>query len=213
MKNFLEELEKPKTARGKARYEEILSAAHKLFLEKGFERTSINEIVKEAGGSMATAYRWFQNKETLFIVVFLRSTELVSGKIREEIGDPKTVREAFRELLERLFDASVFLADVEKKRPFFSEMLQLKTFHDVAIHQLNKCLVEPFQEALQKIEARFPICFRLGVEETARTIIRFTRCLLMEFVMSPQTWGEWCPYAIQESLNLMMVLIEERKEK
>ncbi|RYD43145.1 MAG: TetR/AcrR family transcriptional regulator, partial [Sphingomonadales bacterium] len=41
----------------------ILDAAESLFLEQGYERTSLAEIVKTSGGSLATLYELFGNKQ------------------------------------------------------------------------------------------------------------------------------------------------------
>lgn len=47
--------------------EVILKVALELFLEKGYENTSLNDIVKITGGSLATIYKKFENKNNLFL--------------------------------------------------------------------------------------------------------------------------------------------------
>ncbi|WP_181451001.1 TetR/AcrR family transcriptional regulator [Helicobacter valdiviensis] len=49
-----------------AKKERILDIAYKIFLEHGYEKTSLQMIVKETGGSLATIYEIFQNKNNLF---------------------------------------------------------------------------------------------------------------------------------------------------
>ena len=49
-----------------ARREQILAAAERMFLKEGFDKTSVNAIVREAGGSLATLYAEFGTKEALF---------------------------------------------------------------------------------------------------------------------------------------------------
>lgn len=44
----------------------IMQAASKLFLEQGFDRTSMDAVATEAGVSKLTVYSHFENKETLF---------------------------------------------------------------------------------------------------------------------------------------------------
>ena len=53
-------------ARGNARREAIIEAAMRLFAEKGYDATSIPDIIKESGGSYTTVYQTFKNKEGLF---------------------------------------------------------------------------------------------------------------------------------------------------
>lgn len=42
---------------------EILEAAQKLFVEKGYEETSVSDIMEAAGGAKGMFYRFFQSKE------------------------------------------------------------------------------------------------------------------------------------------------------
>ncbi len=49
-----------------ARREQFLAAAERMFLKDGFAKTSVNAIVREAGGSLATLYAEFGTKESLF---------------------------------------------------------------------------------------------------------------------------------------------------
>lgn len=71
--------------RGLKRRDLILDAAMALFLERGFEAASLQEIMSRAGGSLATLYRLFGNKEGLFNAVIERKAEAVFGEL--EIPD------------------------------------------------------------------------------------------------------------------------------
>lgn len=51
------------------RREAILKAATDLFLEQGYDRTSLEQIIERAGGSRRTIYQHFGNKEGLFVAV------------------------------------------------------------------------------------------------------------------------------------------------
>ncbi|HFF8809469.1 TPA: TetR/AcrR family transcriptional regulator [Klebsiella pneumoniae] len=55
--------------RTKARSDAIVEEAALLFQEMGYERASMNELVKRVGGSKATLYRYFPSKEALFVAV------------------------------------------------------------------------------------------------------------------------------------------------
>jgi AcrR family transcriptional regulator len=59
---------KSKRELNKAKKEALfINAAEKLFMKKGFENTSINEVAKEAGLTKRTLYQYFQSKEDLFM--------------------------------------------------------------------------------------------------------------------------------------------------
>jgi len=55
-----------RTPRGEARRSALLVAAREVFLEQGYEGTSIEEIVRRVGGSKASLYSYFGSKEGLF---------------------------------------------------------------------------------------------------------------------------------------------------
>jgi AcrR family transcriptional regulator len=55
------------TSRGRQRSEEMLRTAADLFLEKGYEQTSVDEVIQRAGGSKTHIYREFGGKEGLFL--------------------------------------------------------------------------------------------------------------------------------------------------
>lgn len=57
------------TDRGSARRQAFLVAARAEFLARGFEAANVNEVVRNAGGSLATLYAQFGNKEGLFLAV------------------------------------------------------------------------------------------------------------------------------------------------
>ena len=67
---------KPQT-RGMARRQAMLDAATDLFLEKGFEGTSLSDIVSRSRGSRSTLYEQFGNKEGLLRSIVEQLTEQV----------------------------------------------------------------------------------------------------------------------------------------
>lgn len=63
----------PETCRLSQRRKAIITAARNLFVEQGYERTTLEQIVVCAGGSLATIYKLFGNKDRLFEEVVLES--------------------------------------------------------------------------------------------------------------------------------------------
>ena len=55
--------------RGVARRQAFLQAAREVFLSQGYEAASVNDVVRLAGGSLATLHAQFGNKEGLFLAV------------------------------------------------------------------------------------------------------------------------------------------------
>lgn len=86
----------------------IVDAARALFIEQGFERTTLGQIVERAGGSLATVYKLFGNKEGLLeAVVFEKaaSGESLIGELAECGTSPAdTLRRMAAVLYERFLD-------------------------------------------------------------------------------------------------------------
>lgn len=59
-------LDLPQTKRGHERCIALLESATTLFLERGYDAVSLDDIVQHAGGSKASIYKYFGNKEGLF---------------------------------------------------------------------------------------------------------------------------------------------------
>ncbi len=58
-----------RSERGEQKYAQVLEGARAVFLARGFEGASVDEIARNAGISKATLYRHFPDKETLFQAV------------------------------------------------------------------------------------------------------------------------------------------------
>lgn len=61
--------------RGELRVERFVDAATEVFAEKGYQHARLSEIVALAGGSLATLYRVFGDKEGLARAIIQRSME------------------------------------------------------------------------------------------------------------------------------------------
>ena len=63
----------------------ILAAAERLFAEKGTERTTMDDIAREAEYSKATLYVYFQSKEEIITAILLSGMVLLKKKVHEAI--------------------------------------------------------------------------------------------------------------------------------
>lgn len=89
----------------------ILEAATRLFMEKGYEHTSIQDIISNLGGlSKGAIYHHFKSKEDILVAVTNKMTE-ESNKILEGIRDRKDL--TGKEKLEMIFKKSVGRSDMD----------------------------------------------------------------------------------------------------
>lgn len=76
---------------------EILDAAQKLFLSKGYEETSVSDIMKEAGGAKGMFYRFFESKEEAMQALgdrmFLQNNPFEAVRGRNDLNGLQKIRE------------------------------------------------------------------------------------------------------------------------
>lgn len=72
--------------RGQERYEKIMEVALESFLNNGYENTSLSDIIEKSGGSLASVYKFFNNKEGLFTAIVERSLDNFCTEINEKIN-------------------------------------------------------------------------------------------------------------------------------
>lgn len=86
----------PSRARNRARMEEILSSAAKLFYSKGYHATTIEDVARDVGMLKGSLYYYIRSKEDLLYELLL--DVLVKGEERVEsaIAEGKTPEEKLR---------------------------------------------------------------------------------------------------------------------
>lgn len=91
----------PKTAkRTPSRQNEFLEVARALFEEKGFENTSVDDIVTKMGVAKGLFYYYFDSKEQLLAIIFDRMIDEVHASITAAMeGKNLTAMERFKALM------------------------------------------------------------------------------------------------------------------
>jgi AcrR family transcriptional regulator len=88
---------------GKERREQLLDIGRRLFAERGFEGTSIEEIAAQAGVSKPVVYEHFGGKEGLYAVVVDREVERLLTMATGLLLDGDNTREKFETAAVTLF--------------------------------------------------------------------------------------------------------------
>ena len=93
--------------RGELRTERFLDAATDAFIEKGYRRASLSEIVGRAGGSMSTLYRVFGDKEGLAHAIIERHMSAVTARLQDLRLSGLPPEAALQRVGESILDASI----------------------------------------------------------------------------------------------------------
>lgn len=84
----------------------ILAAAERLFAEKGTEKTTMDDIAREAEYSKATLYVYFQSKEEIINAILLSGMVLLKKKIHEAIESHSDWYQAYDAVCRSIYDAA-----------------------------------------------------------------------------------------------------------
>jgi AcrR family transcriptional regulator len=93
----------PETLRLDRRRAAIICAARHLFVDQGYERTTLAETVARAGGSLATVYKLFGNKDGLLEAVVLETVASGEALVRDVEASGLPPAETLRRLAEGLY--------------------------------------------------------------------------------------------------------------
>jgi AcrR family transcriptional regulator len=74
-----------------ARRRQILDAARACFLRKGFQATSMQEVIAEAGLSVGAVYRYFPGKDEIIRAIAAEATDRVIAAFALVVADPAPV--------------------------------------------------------------------------------------------------------------------------
>ena len=98
--------------------ENIIQSARALFESRGIEKTTVDDIAKEADCSKSTLYVYFKSKEEILQTILLEQMEQLLSLLKENIEKEGKFRDNYHAVCKAM-------ADYEKKYPiYFSCMLE-----------------------------------------------------------------------------------------
>ena len=149
--------------KGKKRYELIIKTALELFLERGYEKTSLSDIVAISGGSLSSIYTFFENKEGLFEAIVEQEIDSLIKEIDEKI-DLK-ISHSLEEFLTK-FSITCSKRHISLGRIMMSEGSKNggklgKTFLDQILKKIDLVLINFFErdEVKAKLDSKFSAKF------------------------------------------------------
>ncbi len=145
------------------REQDILDAAHAVFLERGYESAAVSEIAERAGVVEGTVFKYFESKRTLLYRVMARWYEAMLADYAEQLAGHRGTRARLRFVIWR------HLRSIEQNpalcRVFFREIRGADDYQGSTIHALNRrythVLIEILREGVAAGEVRRDVSFPL----------------------------------------------------
>lgn len=162
------------------KYNKILISAIDVISEKGFEKTSVSDIVKKAGIAQGTFYLYFSSKSALIPAIADNLLTITLERIKEKIQG----EENFWDILEIIIDETFILTDTYK------EVIVL-CYSGLAIdHSMEKweSIYQPYyfwlEDIMKKAIQANEIISDINLGWSARTIINLIENAAERFYIS-----------------------------
>lgn len=141
------------------RRQQIMVAAKRVFSVKGFSKTTMEDIAKEAELSPGTLYLYFKNKDELFSSLSLRILQYMNIRLEQAVSDSREVAP-----VERIDTLKEALYDVYE----FDPMMLINMFHiqsSETLKHLSPQLLNDIRELFKSSLAATAKIFEEGIEE------------------------------------------------
>ena len=134
-----------------ARKNEIIAAAATVFFEKGFSRTSMDDVIGIVGGSKRTLYKYFPSKDELFFAVAVRVSDRTVEELKvKHSGDLRETLTRFGVTYLRTVvspDGLALFRAVISEAPHLPKLGESFLHH--ATNRISQLLVDYFEEQNQ----------------------------------------------------------------
>lgn len=129
----------------------ILSAAEKLFLEKGLDKTQMVDIAAAAGISKVTLYRYFPHIDAIAIEVQIRMLERIASTVELDAEGFELSLEAVKAMVQRMVRSFNQLRDAYRYIGMF-DSLYLDHPFDAEIPQRTKDRLRAHWKGIKLVE-------------------------------------------------------------
>lgn len=137
----------PLTRRGAERRLNLLKTAYDLFLQHGYDKVSLDEIIQIAGGSKTSIYQYFHDKKGLFHAVCDYHFSQKSQNFILEYQADDTLKSYLHQTLSKFYHA----IQNERDRQFFHLILQQSQSDPNLMQDLNQRWCNEVQGNVQNI--------------------------------------------------------------
>ncbi len=138
-----------------ARIDRILEHAERLFVEKGYGSTTVEDIARQADFSRTALYQYFRSKEEMYASILERYTDVLTDRVARATAKAASTPEKIR----------AFLGEIRRmirERPGFFELYFIQR------HQVQPRLSADWKVRLNEKRRRLENVFREAYQEGIR---------------------------------------------
>jgi AcrR family transcriptional regulator len=132
-----------------ARTEELIDAATRLFSERGFTDTGIDEIGAAVGITGPAVYRYFASKEDLLVAVLDRAVQHAEGLAEAARAGATSPEHALEQLVDGA--VAVCIADRALTALYWNEARYLPTRQRHRVERAQRDMIEDFADVLRAV--------------------------------------------------------------
>jgi len=138
----------PKSEKGEKTWKSLFESAQRIFLQKGYHKTSVLAISKDAKVSPATFYQYFGSKNEIFEIILEAFQNEFFNLLSSIIHSESSLEEKIKMLINRVFDT------------FWDFRHEYKVFREAEFIDKNLCLNFhlKIKQILKKKQAFQPYC-------------------------------------------------------
>jgi AcrR family transcriptional regulator len=138
----------PAAGQGAAVPERLLAEATRLFAERGYDRTSVQEIVEAAGVTKGALYHYFGSKDDLLHEIYGRVLRLQTERLDAIAARPTDVRERLADAAADVVVTSI--ENLDDTKIFFRSMHQLSPEKQKAVRAERRRYHETFRSLIEE---------------------------------------------------------------
>ena len=162
--------------KGERRKQELLQIAYRMFISRGYENTSVDEIIEEADIAKGTYYYYFETKEQML-------EEVIGMMIDQEMEAAGRILQAEIPVPQKIIGMISSLRPTQEERPIEGALMQPE---NIVMHEkIRKKIVEMAVPLLSKVVEE-------GIGQGIFACDNIAERVRMLLVISSSTFDEDC---------------------
>jgi len=141
--------------------QDILDAAERIFFKNGYEKTTMDEVAKEAEFSKRTVYVYFKSKEEIYFHIMIHGYHILIDFIKEDLMKSK-IDNAVEEL--QILFQSFYRFKVEQF-PYFISIMTYETSKSVEDENVDPLIKKECYQLGEEIFQYMADIIKRGIEE------------------------------------------------